>query len=222
MKLRAVHIRTNLQEDREVRSFNEVSKLADFGIEYAPRYSPKYKGVIPEPRQAGDRPFKLTPAHYGCYTAHRDAFNDYREDTDGLLMFECDALFSVPVEEMAQRIERAYKACLEGDLTVFTFGPKHDGKTIDTIGDDVIVITQFIETHAYLIPSTSYDYFTELFAKPWDALDYVYTIYMYDRDKKRIGTFKDRPVSFQAEGKSLIDGRNKNSEIHWKWAKYEN
>jgi hypothetical protein len=110
---------------------------------------------------------------------------------------------------------------MEGGLDVFTFGPKHNGKTVDTVGDDVIVISQFIETHAYMVPLKSSTLFREILSKPWDALDYVYTIYLYDQGKHRIGTFKDRPVVVQADGVSLITGEEKKTETHWRYKKYD-
>lgn len=221
MNFKAIHLRTNPVDDREIRSANDVFALEKYGIKVVPWFSPVYEGEFPEPRFAPDRPFKLTSSHYGCYKTHRNAILSHlTTNIDALLLFECDAIWTVSAEEVSQRIERAWWACQEGKLDVFTFGPKHNGKTIDTVGDDVIVISQFIETHAYMVPLKSLSYFRETFAKPWDALDYVYTVYMYDQDKSRIGTFKDRPVSVQATGKSLITGQIK-TEDHWKYKIYD-
>src|SRR5882757_7445641 len=107
MKFRAVHIYTNPEFEREIRSFDDVSKLESYDIEYIPFYSALYTGEIPLAREANDRPFVLTPAHYGCYRAHKTAILNYlTTDVDALLIFECDAIFSVGVKEMSQKIER--------------------------------------------------------------------------------------------------------------------
>ena len=222
MKFRAIHLLTNPLEEREQRSICDITRLIDFGIEYVPVINHVWNGALPPAREAGDRPFVLTHAHYGCYNAHKQAILNYlKPDIDALLLFECDAVFSLPTFKIVERIERAWQACMEGSLDVFTFGPKHNGKTIDTVGNDVIVITQFIETHAYMIPLKSSTLMREILSKPWDALDYVYTIYLYDRGNYRIGTFKDRAVSVQAKGVSLITGQTKNSEDHWKYKLYD-
>ena len=221
MKFRAVHIRTNPGEEREERSRQDVQGLMEYGIEYCAEYSAVCTEKPPQPREALDRPFLLTPRHYGCYKAHKDAILRYLDTSiDALLMFECDAVWAVSPLEMHQKIERAWWACQEGALDVFTFGPKHDGRTVDRVGDDVIVISQFIETHAYMIPLKSLSLFRETFAKPWDAVDFVYTVYLYDQGNKRIGAFRDRPVVVQANGVSLIDGVEKKSEDHWRYKSY--
>jgi GR25 family glycosyltransferase involved in LPS biosynthesis len=221
MKLRAVHLLSEPDSKREERSRCEVSRLAKYRIQYIQIVNEPWTGEVPPSREANDREFKLTPRHYGCYKAHKDAIEKYLVGVDALLVFECDACFTEGVCKFYSRIRRAYQACIDGKLLAFTFGPKHDGKTIDTVGKDVIVITQFIETHAYMIPFASRATFMDAFAKPWDALDYVYTIYLYDHAKHRIGTFRDRATAFQGLGMSLIDGMIKTSETHWKHKIYD-
>ncbi len=222
MRIKAVHLLTDPTSERELKSQHDIQQLSDFGIEYTVVSSSINDRFCPTPRLAPDRPFKLTPRHFGCYEAHRHAFElNKQDDIDGLLIFECDAVFTVPIEEMNLRIARVAQACIWSDIQVFTFGPKHNGKTVAKVGNDIILISQFIETHAYYIPKHSFDYFDDLFHRPWDALDYVYTVYMYDQDKKRIGTFADRPVCVQTDGLSLITGEPKNSETHWRYTNYE-
>ncbi len=224
MKFRAVHLLTNPKDPREQRSIAEVSALIRHGVEYFSIINPVYDGELPPAREANDRGFDLKPAHYGCWLAHSGAilnYNGFYEGIDGLLVFECDALFVESPENFYWRAVRALEACEQGNLVCFTFGPKHASKTVDTVGDDVIVISQFIETHAYLIPAKSLALFSDIFAKPWDAVDYVYTIYLYDRANERIGTFKHRAMSVQGDGVSLIDGRAKQSESHWRFKRYD-
>lgn len=165
---------------------------------------------------------ELTKAHYGCYLAHKNAILEYlTPKIDALLIFECDALPVEPLYQFYKRVRRAYRACVEGNLDVFTFGPKHNGKTIDRVGKDVIVISQFIETHAYMVPVKSRGLIEELFSLPWDAADFIYTVYGYDQRKIRIGTFSDRPVAVQGFGMSLIDRQVKTSEQHFRYVRYE-
>lgn len=223
MKIRAVHLLSNPTTDpREIRSISEISQLKNHGFDYIQIVNPPWSEEIPETsRQCNLRPFKLTKGHYGCYKAHKDAILQYlTDDIDGLLMFECDAILTVPFDEFLRRINRASTICKDFDLLTFTFGPKHGGKTIHRIEHDVITITQFIETHAYYIPIKSKEIFIDMFNKPWDALDYCYTIYFYDQMQYKIGTFNDRPISAQATGKSLIDNWVKTSEEHFKHLQY--
>lgn len=226
MKLKIIHLLTDPDSNREKRSINDITQLQSIGeIEWY--INKKWdKEIDTNIRAANDRPFELTKGHYGCYKAHKDAILEhlYSKDdfpADALLIFECDAIFAFPIEEIIRRINRAYELCINHDLQVFTFGPKHGGKTIEELDNDGITITQFIETHAYMIPLKSKDLFIDIFNRPWDALDYVYTIYLYDQMKLKIGTFKDQATIVQANGNSLIDNRFKDSENHHKYSKYE-
>ncbi len=221
-KFRAIHLLTNPKEQREQRSIAEVSALIRHGVEYFAVLNPVYDGSLPPSREANDRGFELTPRHYGCWFAHQNAILSFgSQDIDALLIFECDALFVESPENFYWRAVRALEACEQGNLRCVTFGPKHNSITLDTVGDDIIVISQFIETHAYLVPRKEIPFFIELFNKPWDAVDYVYTVYMYDQMKERIGAFKHRAVAVQGDGISLIDGRIKETERHHRFKIYE-
>ncbi len=221
MKIRAVHLLTDLSSERERRSIREVAQLQQFGVEYIQLLTSPWSNGLPPSRAADDRPFKLTKGHFGCWDAHRAAILNYlTSDLDALLVFECDALFAEPVEVFWDRVKIAYEACVMDDLLGFTFGPKHGGILTPIEHNSrkypIALTTQFIETHAYLIPQKSKPDFEAMFAKPWDALDYCYTIYLYDQDKRRIGVFADRPASMQADGPSLVDPFPKTSENHFR------
>lgn len=221
MNLRCVHLLTHPESEREQRSIAEVSKLSDFDIDYVPIVNPIYDGELPLARECNDRPFELTKAHYGCYSAHRDAIIKYlTEDVDTLLVCECDCVFVESPEEIYQRILAAERACREMQLVVFTFGFRHNSLILEERGN-ISVISQFIETHCYLVPKAAKPVFADLFSKPFDALDYTYTIYLYDQAKQRIGTFRDRPVAVQARGMSLIDHKLKISEEHFRNVRYQ-
>lgn len=222
MKIRIVHLLSQPDQERERRSIEALSELASFaGFEYIQIQNEPYAGELPPAREANDRPFALTPAHYGCYKAHKDAIEQYlTDDIDALLVCECDCVFVESEGPLLWRVFSAFHALIVGNLLAFTFGFKHDGKTIDRVGTDVIVIDQWIETHCYMILPSARTIFLETFAKGWDTIDYCYTIYLVDQAKQRIGTFGDRPVAIQAMGSSLIDEKMKCSEEHYRNLRY--
>lgn len=221
MNLRCVHLLSQPDTERERRSVMEVSQLARYGVEYRKVVNAPYDGEVPPAREANDRPFALTPAHYGCYKAHRDAIDQYlTDDIDGLLIVECDTVFALPIHETFERIKRAYEAMLEHDLLAFTFGYKHNSKTLERHGD-IILISQWIESHCYLITPKSKPVFMDMLSKPFDAYDYCLTIYLLDIGKQRIGTFADRPIAIQGFGLSIIDKRMKTSEDHFRAVRYD-
>lgn len=223
MNLLIVHLLTRPESPREQRSIAEVTALSEEGGWPCTRLvNQPYDGELPPSRGATDRGFELTSRHYGCWLAHYKALGLLAPvDNHAILICEADCVFAVPIKEMAVRVRAAFGACVENNIPVFTFGYRHDGKTLERIGQDVIVISQLIETHCLLIPGKLKHIVTALFDLKWDAADYVYTVYGYDQRGLRIGTFSDRPVAVQATGESLIDGTIKTSEDHYRNIRYE-
>lgn len=221
--IRIAHLLTNTEDEREERSIHSILKVADAaGTKYVAVINPVWTKDFPPPREATDRPFQLTKAHYGCWKAHRDALAKYlTPDVSGLVIFECDAVPILSIEESAKRIWRAAEVCHEHpEILAFQFGYRHSGKATGRITDDVITIDQWIETHGYYVPLTSKPTFDEIFSEPWDALDYTYTIRLCDIMKAKIAIFSDRPIFVQGLGKSLIDDRIKDSEFHYRAITY--
>lgn len=219
--MKAIHLLSNKDDPREQRSILELMLvMKEAGIEYIQKINPVWSGDIPPVRECNDRPFTLTKAHYGCYKAHRDAIIEHL-DQDGLWMFECDAVFTVEHSEAVRRLKRAVEVCQEHpEIMLFTLGYRHNGQGISRPTDDVITINQFIETHAYYVPWSSKPVMDSIFSKPFDALDYVYTIYLCDQTGAQIGIFADRPIAVQGVGQSLIDGKIKGSESHFRNVRY--
>lgn len=223
MKTPVIHLLSNpITDPREIRSISEVSQLKNYGFDYIQVINSPWSEEIPEiSRICNQRPFTLTKGHYGCYRAHKDAVRQFlTDDVDGLFIFECDAVMAVPINELINRMNRASEICKKYDLLTFTLGFKHGGKTIENIEHDVITITQFIETHAYYIPIKSKQIFLDMFEKPWDTIDYCYTIYFYDQMQYKIGTFNDRPICVQGDGMSLLNNTLKNSEQIYRNIRY--
>lgn len=220
MKLRAVHLLTDPQSERERRSVADISGLQQYGIEYLAFINPIWVGEVPAPRVAADRPFTLTNLHYGCWKAHHDAILDhFIDDLDGLLVFECDALFSESTAQFYNRIIQAYEACVRHSLVTFTFGHKHNGR-LTQLEPNIATTTQWISTHAYLIPRNGRRVFFEMLSQPWDAYDYCTTVYLYDRGHQRIGIFMDRPVTVQADGQTLIYNARNTTENYFRNLRY--
>ena len=215
MNIKLIHLLSDPLSEREVRSINCTTSLAEFGIHRVEMINPKWVGEVPGGHLCSDGDSSLNEGRYGCWKAHRDAILKHLDNVDGLIICEADCLFSVPTNEVYRRIEVAIRACREGNLTAFTFGFRHNGKTIDHVGQEVIVINQWIGTECYFIPIGSKQIFIELFSLPWDAYDLLITRNLCDLQKRRIGTFSDRPIAVQANGVSLITGGTNTFEDHF-------
>lgn len=216
MSLRIVHLLTSLDDSREKRSIEELVQLIGYGCEYIQCMNMTWTGELPTPREANDRPFQLTREHYGCWAAHRRALEQLTEDVDAILICECDCVFTVPLDTVIERLRSAYQACVAHNLLCFTFGPRHGGQTIDDLGGNIVTTTRLIETHCYMVTRGAKDRAVALFELPWDAADYVWTIYGYDQRKDRIGIFTDKIIAVQGDGMSLVDKRMKRTEHHFR------
>ncbi len=218
----AVHLLTHPDDQREARSIAELVQIMPLaGVNYVPIVNPVWTGDIPTPRECNDRPFELTKAHYGCYLAHKNAIAAHLGD-EGLWVFECDAVFTIPIQEAAHRMKRAVDVCEKHPLVMlFQLGYRHNGQGMARIEDDVITINQFIETHAYFIPGSSKPVFDAILDEPWDAYDYTVTIRICDRLGGQVAIFDDRPICVQGIGTSLIDNKLKGSEPHFRNVRYK-
>lgn len=221
--MKAVHLLTNPETDsREARSIIEIRQVVQRGgIEYIQMINKVPTEELPPARECNDRPFTLTKAHYGCYSAHKKAITEHLNE-EGLWVFECDAVFTVDHEEAVKRMARAVEVCKAHDeIVLFQLGYRHNGQGISRPEPDVICINQFIETHAYYVPWSSKPIMDAMFAKPWDAYDYTITVYLIDQLGHQIGIFDDRPIAVQGIGTSLIDGNIKGSEPHFREVRYK-
>lgn len=221
MNIKCLHLLSRPNDIRECRSVASVAPMChSAGMEYHPIINPPYAGPVPA-KMESDRPKKASQGEYGCYLAHRDAILKWLPHADALLVCECDCIFTIDSEEMKRRLARASEACQSANLPAFTFGYRHDGKSEKRIGDDVIGISQFIETHCCFIPRSSLDIFRKLFDQPWDSVDLAYTVYLHDRWHMPIGAWADKPVAIQADGKSLTREYTRNDEAHFSGVRHD-
>lgn len=235
-RFKAIHLLSGTDEDRVKRSIADVSALSGFGIEYKQIYNLLYTDLPPvetcrrplfvslDPGRVdmgrGDG-WNLTPRHYGCFKAHRDGVLENMDDEiDGLMVFECDAVCAVGLEEFYTRLCRLDDICKSRlDIFIVQFGFRHAGKTLEKI-EELDIIDQFIGTHAYFVPIGSKERIFDLFTRPWDAADMFYTHYCVTEGKK-VAIFNDRPIWNQADGLSYIQPWVSSSEQTYKDWRYK-
>ncbi len=204
----AMHMITDIDTEREVDSMISLSKLENYGIEYIPCINRRYTNLPPAetceyPEKISFEPGgKLTPAHYGCYLAHKNAVLDgIHRNADYILVFECDAVIDVPYNEFIEKLNFASKTLNDTDLLMFSFGFHNNTNIIDKY-EDYWVVNKFYGAHAYLIPRKSYSVFKNLFEnEKWNVADLLYAEKL---DKFRTGIF-ETPITKQASGFSILD-----------------
>ena len=204
----AIHILTDIDTNREIRSMQSLSKLKDFGIDYRPIVSKRYTDLPPAenckyPENISFEPGgKLTPGHYGCYLGHKAAFEKGLEiSNDYILIFECDAVLDIPHQEFMEKLEFACKLLDEKDLFWFSFG-FHNNTDIIERNSDYWVVNRFYGAHAYLSPRKSYAEFKNMYeTSKWNVAD---LLFVENLSHRKCGIF-EVPVTKQAAGISILD-----------------
>lgn len=204
----AMHMITDIDTEREVDSMISLSKLENYGIEYIPCVNRRYTELPPKetceyPDKISFEPGgKLTPGHYGCYLAHKNAVLDgINKNEDYILVFECDAIIDVSYDEFIEKLNFACKTLNDTDLLMFSFGFHNNTNIIDK-KKDYWVVNKFYGAHAYLIPKKSYNVFKNLFEnEKWNVTDLLYAEKL---DNYKIGIF-EKPITKQASGISILD-----------------
>jgi len=161
-EISAYHMITDIDSEREVQSQISLTKLEKFGINYKAIVNKRWTTLPPSetceyPDKISMEPGgKLTPGHYGCYLAHKDAFYKGLDDnSEFILIFECDAIIDVETKEFVNKIKLACDILNKTDLLMFSFG-FHNGVHIIDKNSTYWTVDRFYGAHAYLIPKKEF------------------------------------------------------------------
>jgi len=227
-KIKLVHIQTTLDDEREQASRNSLMQVCKHGWQYNLHVNPPYKSLPPsynclrpacvsmelfndeQVRQYGTA---LTPAHYGCYEAFKNAILSEFHDCDYLIVCEGDCIIEVPIEEFVDTVEDCAAKLVENDIEYMSFGDKDtleqgwpQSPVIRDIDDKMYVTNHLIGLQCIMFPANVAPWLKEtLRTHKWDAADiYFNNIFAGDR----MGIVKKR-LTTQADGFSLIDNTHK-------------
>jgi len=219
-KIRLVHLllKDDHSPERQQKSIDSISQLADRGIEYIQIWNERWKDA--PPRESFEYPddfdrVPIGPGHYGNYRAFVDAGKQYfTNDIDALIFAEGDAFLIKPIDEVVEDINRAHEACELHNLSYFSFGSRYSlhnsnaliSSTKYNLGD-IHVVDKIIGAQLVMLHKRVQYYCSDRFVhQKWTAADvYLNNIMM---GKFNIGIF-DQPVALQADGFSAIDSYNK-------------
>ena len=204
----ALHILTDIDTEREIKSMQSLTKLTDYNIKYKPIISKRYTILPPSdtcqyPEKISMEPGNtLTPSHYGCYLGHRNAFEEgIKINPNYLIIFECDAVISVSYSEFINKMEFTYNKTIEDDLLMFSFG-FHNNTNIIEKKKDYWIVDRFYGAHAYLIPQKSYNIIKQMYNNSkWNVTDLLFA---ENLNKYKIGIF-EKPLTKQTAGYSILD-----------------
>lgn len=231
-KVKLVHIQTTLNDEKEIKSRESLKKIADFGIQYVLHQNEPYKDLPPKfncqrPQCVSMELFDhdtvqklgtaLTPSHYGCFEAFKNAILSEFDDCDFLLVCEGDCIVEKPMDEFVSAIFKAAELIPKNNIGYFSFG---DTKTLEFGWHQSPVIQEipnqdllFITNHIIGIQSIMFPKFAKEWLKQqlrthkWDASD-IFFNQIFRGSPYRMGIVKNR-FTTQADGYSLIDKQHK-------------
>ena len=212
-KIKIVHMLVDIDGEREKESIKHLKKLSEHtGWTYVQMVNPLYKDFPPKetcarPDDVQMKPgeYKLTPAHYGNFSAHRDAINEHlNEDFDAVLFCECDAVFIRPVHEVHRSIMDRLDDINQHDLYYMSFGKRIPDWTHED-HEHFGITDRMSEAHCYLLPTEKKrrTYFSkQLKSTKWDTYDLWLNNNIFNN--KKCGIVKT-PISIQCSGESYLD-----------------
>jgi glycosyltransferase involved in cell wall biosynthesis/GR25 family glycosyltransferase involved in LPS biosynthesis len=207
-KISAYHMLTDIDTDREIKSMMSLVKLKDYDVKYNTCINKRWSELPPSencqyPEKISMEPGgKLTPGHYGCYLAHKDAFyRGINTDSDFIFIFECDAVIDVEMDEFMRKVKFACNILNKTDLLMFSFGYHNNSHIIDKF-DDYWTVNKFYGAHAYLIPRKSFSIIDEMYKNSkWNVSD---LLFVENLDQYKTGIFEVPPTK-QSAGYSILD-----------------
>jgi glycosyltransferase involved in cell wall biosynthesis len=231
-KVKLVHIQTTINDEREKASRESLQRVTQHGIEYILHTNEPYKDLPPKfncqrPQCVSMELFDdntlhklgtaLTPPHYGCYEAFKNAVLSEFNDCDFLIVCEGDCIIEVPIDEFANKVFEACRIIDDNNIGYFSFG---DTRTLEHGWLQSPVIQEvanqkllFITNHIIGLQCIMFPKFVEKWLKEkfrkekWDASDMYFNL-IFKNSPYKMGIVKQRLTS-QVNGYSLIDKQDK-------------
>ena len=214
-KIKIVHMLVDTEGEREKESIKYLTKFAE---ETGWNYEQMINGAYTElpPKDTCARPdavqmepgeYKLAPAHYGNFLAHKTAIETHlTDDYDAVLFCECDAIFIKPLHDVHREIMDRFDDLMENNLNYMSFGKRIPDWHYDE-HKHFGVTDRMSEAHCYLIPTERREYFVDKFKNSgWDTYDLWLNNTVFP--DKLSGITKE-PFSIQCSGESYLDKSHK-------------
>ena len=227
-KIKLVHIQTTLNDEREQQSRASLERVKDHGWEYVIQFNEPYKSLPPKhnclrpdcvsmelfnEQQIQQYGTALTPAHYGCYEAFKNAILTEFYDCDFLMVCEGDCIIETDIHFFVRKVEECAHLLVPNNINYMSFG---DADTLEhgwpqspivkDINNEMYVTNHIIGLQSIMFPKEAAKFLkNNLRTHKWDAADmYFNSIFA----GPQMGMIKKR-LTTQADGFSLIDNTHK-------------
>jgi hypothetical protein len=160
-----------------------------------------------------ERSTALTPAHYGCYEAFKNAILSEMHDCDYLIVCEGDCLIEGDVENFQHKVEKCALLLDENNIKIMSFGDKDtlefawpQSPVVKEVNEDMYITNHLIGLQCIMFPISAAKTLKHILrTAEWDAADlYFNTIFR----SSNMGIVYNR-LTTQADGYSLIDKQHK-------------
>jgi hypothetical protein len=228
--IKLVHIQTTLNDERERLSRASLQEVKAYGWEYILHQNIPYASLPPQhncnrPQAVSmelfdeatvrERSTALTPAHYGCYEAFKNAILSEFHDCDYLIVCEGDCLIEGDVGNFIHKVEKCALMLEKNNIGFMSFGDKDtlefawpQSPVVKEVDEDMYVTDHLIGLQCIMFPSYVSNFLKEkLRLNNWDAADMYFNQIFYSSSYD-MGIVHNR-LTTQADGYSLIDKQHK-------------
>ena len=229
-KIKVVHIQTTRNDEREQLSRQSLERVRDFGWQYVLHTNEPYASLPPahtclrpdcvsmelfDEKKANEVGTALTPGHYGCFEAFKNAILSEFDDCDFLMVCEGDCIIETKIEEFVKLVEQSCQTILDENIGYMSYGDKSlleqgwvQSGVVRDINSFMYITNKIIGLQCIMFPKRAAAYVKEqLRTHKWDAADYFFNIIM-NKSGMNMGIVHNR-LTTQADGFSLIDKTNK-------------
>jgi len=228
-KIKVVHIQITKDDQRQKESRESLQKVKEYGWEYILHTNqpyldlpPKHNSIRPlcvshelyEDSKVQEVGSALTPPHYGCYEAFKNAIlSEFSDDIDFLMVCEGDCIIEVPTQEFVKKVEQSCEYINNNNIGYMSFGDKdtleHGWRQSNVIEEIPNQDLMYITNHIIGLQSIMFPKFVKKYLKDtllthkWDAADLYFNI-IFANSQYKMGIVHNR-LTTQADGLSTID-----------------
>jgi len=160
-----------------------------------------------------ERGTALTPAHYGCYEAFRNAILSEFHDCDYLIVCEGDCIIEGDVGNFIHKVEKCALMLDKYNIKIMSFGDKDtleqgwpQSPVVEEVNEDMYITNHLIGLQCIMFPISAAKTLKQILrTAEWDAAD-IYFNNVFQ--SSNMGIVHKR-LTTQADGYSLIDKQYK-------------
>lgn len=229
--IKIVHLQTTINDEREQNSRTQLMEVGNYGWGYHLHANVPYTDLPPKfncqrpqcvHHELFDEPTvqrlgtAITPAHYGCYEAFKNAIlSEFDDDIDYLMVCEGDCKLELSTEQFVQEVENILNSTQNHNIGIFSFGDANtlehgwpQSPLIEEMNDKSYITNHIIGLQCIVFPKRVKEWLkNKARTYPWDAAD-MYFNSIFKNSPYKMAIVKKRLTS-QFDGYSLIDRTEK-------------